>query len=101
THRPPSPPLSPYTTLFRSAAKPQEPKRGAKLSFNDKRELEALPQRISALEAEQAGLHVRLADPTLYQSAPDEVTSLKARLDALRSEEHTSNSSHVKISYAV
>ena len=68
------------------AVKPPEPKRAAKLSFNDKRELEALPQRISALETEQAGLHARLADPALYQGPPEEVTSLKTRLDALEVE---------------
>jgi ATP-binding cassette subfamily F protein uup len=68
------------------AVKPPEPRRAAKLSFNDMRELEALPQRISVLESEQAGLHARLADPALYQGAAEEVTSLKARLDALEVE---------------
>ncbi len=74
------------------AAKAAEPKPGgapnkpAKLSFNDKRELEALPDRIAALEAEQAALHARMADPALYQQAPQEVAQIKARLAALEDE---------------
>jgi ATP-binding cassette subfamily F protein uup len=31
-------------------------------------------------------LHARLADPALYQSAPEQVTELKARLDAVAEE---------------
>ncbi|MBR0568459.1 ATP-binding cassette domain-containing protein [Azoarcus sp. L1K30] len=61
-------------------------KRGDKLSFNEKRELEALPDRISALEAEQAVVQGRLADPALYQQAPQEVALLSARLDAIEAE---------------
>jgi ATP-binding cassette subfamily F protein uup len=60
--------------------------RPAKMSFNDKRELEALPDRIAALEAEQTALHARMADPALYQQAPQEVTQIKSRLDALEGE---------------
>ncbi len=67
-------------------AKPAAQAKPVKLSFNEKRELEALPERISALEAEQAGLHQRLADPSLYQQNPDEVVTIKARLDALENE---------------
>jgi ATP-binding cassette subfamily F protein uup len=50
------------------------------LSFKEKRELDGLPDRIAALEAEQAGLQLRLADPDLYQSAAGEIASLHARL---------------------
>ncbi|THF60505.1 ATP-binding cassette domain-containing protein [Pseudothauera rhizosphaerae] len=60
--------------------------RANKLSFNEKRELEALPDRIAALEAEQAALHARMADPALYQNAPQEVARCKARLEALETE---------------
>ncbi|NMG69866.1 ATP-binding cassette domain-containing protein [Parazoarcus communis] len=61
-------------------------KRSDKLSFNEKRELESLPDRIAALEAEQVSIQTRLADPALYQNAPAEVASLSARLDALDGE---------------
>lgn len=66
--------------------KSPETRRAVKLSFNEKRELDALPQRIADLELEQAALHARLGDPTLYQNAPGEVTGLKDRLDALERE---------------
>ncbi len=58
----------------------------AKLSFKERRELDGLPDRIAALEAEQAGLHASLADPALYQNAPDDVARLRTRLDALETE---------------
>ena len=60
--------------------------RPAKLSFNEKRELEALPARIAALEDEQTALHARMADPALYQRAPQDVAQIKARLEALEGE---------------
>ncbi len=65
--------------------KPAAP-RTAKLSFNEKRELEALPARIAALEEEQGALHVRMADPALYQNAPQEVAQCTARLEAIDAE---------------
>ncbi|NMG45232.1 ATP-binding cassette domain-containing protein [Aromatoleum toluvorans] len=68
-----------------AAAKPAAAKSG-KLTFNEKRELDALPDRIAALEAEQTSLHARMADPALYQQAPQEVARIKARLDELEGE---------------
>ena len=68
------------------APEPKAATRPAKLSFNEKRELEALPERIAALEDEQTALHARMADPALYQDAPQEVTQIKARLEALDGE---------------
>ncbi|QID18740.1 ATP-binding cassette domain-containing protein [Nitrogeniibacter mangrovi] len=74
----------------RKAAAPKDKPKPApaqkKLSFNEKRELETLPDRIGALEAEEASVQARLADPALYQGAPDKVAELKARLDALAEE---------------
>ncbi|MBL8447179.1 MAG: ATP-binding cassette domain-containing protein [Zoogloeaceae bacterium] len=64
----------------------RQSERSVRLSFNEKRELEGLPARIEALEAEQAGLHERLADPALYQRAPQEVGQCKVRLAALEAE---------------
>ncbi len=64
--------------------------RPAKMSFNDKRELEGLPDRIAALEGEQAVLHARMADPALYeqvaQEAAQEMAQIKTRLEALEAE---------------
>ena len=71
-------------------AAPSAPKapaaKGGKLSFNEKRELDTLPDRIAALEAEQTALHARMADPALYQQAPQEVARIKGRLDELEAE---------------
>ena len=60
--------------------KPPPVASGEKLSFKEQRELDALPDRISALEAEERALQARLADPALYQSAPDTVAEITARL---------------------
>lgn len=66
------------------AAKPVPKSSG--LSFKEKRELEGLPDRISALEVEQSGLQLRLADPALYQGAPEEVASVRVRLGQVESD---------------
>jgi ATP-binding cassette subfamily F protein uup len=63
--------------------------RPAKLSFNERRELDALPERIAALETEQAAIHGQLADPGLYQQAPQELPRLNARLAFLEAELET------------
>src|SRR6185369_2867513 len=56
----------------KAAAKPAEaakPK-GDKLSWKELRELEALPEKIAGLEAEQAALSAQLEDPAIYQRDP-------------------------------
>ena len=72
------------------AAEAKPPSRAARMSFNDKRELEALPDRIAALEAEQAALHARMADPALYeqaaQQAAQETVHINTRLGELEAE---------------
>ena len=68
-----------------SSAKPREQTPDApsskpkKLSFKEQRELEQLPQQIADLEAEQASISERLADPELYRKQPDEVQKLNQR----------------------
>ena len=76
------------TQARQAAQAPSRPAtaRPGKLSFNEKRELEALPDRIAALETEQTALQARMADPAIYQQAPQEVPRITARLDALESE---------------
>jgi ATP-binding cassette subfamily F protein uup len=60
--------------------------RPRRLSYRERQELEALPQRIEALEAEQAALAEVLADPSLYSERAQEVAGLKARLTAVEAE---------------
>ncbi|MFZ5464988.1 MAG: ATP-binding cassette domain-containing protein, partial [Pseudomonadota bacterium] len=67
------------------AARPERPR--SKLSYKEQRELEALPERIGALEAELAAAAARLADPALYREAPQEVVrSLHERVGKLEAE---------------
>jgi ATP-binding cassette subfamily F protein uup len=66
------------------AARPERPR--GKLSYREARELEALPERISALEAALAAAAARLADPALYREAPQEVRSLHQRVGNLEAE---------------
>jgi ABC transport system ATP-binding/permease protein len=47
--------------------------REGKLSYNEQRELERLPQEIEALEAEQRALTTRVESPGFYREAPDAI----------------------------
>jgi len=64
----------------------RQAERSRKLSFKEERELEALPERISAMEEEQAGLHARLSDPDFYRNAGSETAVINARLAELELE---------------
>jgi ABC transport system ATP-binding/permease protein len=55
------------------------PKARTKLSYKEQRELEALPGRIEALEAEQREIGERLSGSELYVSEPHRVAELQAR----------------------
>ncbi|HET7730849.1 MAG TPA: ATP-binding cassette domain-containing protein, partial [Usitatibacter sp.] len=68
------------------AADAAAPKRPAKLTFKEARELEALPAKLEALEAEQKALHERLADPALYQDRTVDLKALNARHEAIDAE---------------
>ena len=70
------------------AAAPQPAKAAprSKLSYKEARELETLPAQLGALEAEQAQIAERLADPALYQAGSQEAAALQARSDAIESE---------------
>ena len=50
-----------------------------KLSFKEQRELDGLPERISALETEQRDIATLLADGTLYASDNARALGLAAR----------------------
>ncbi|MCP4549936.1 MAG: ATP-binding cassette domain-containing protein [bacterium] len=57
-----------------------------KLTWKERRELEALPQQIESGETEQTDLHEKLGDPSFYQEAGEQVAIVTARLEALKSE---------------
>ncbi|HEV3021682.1 MAG TPA: ATP-binding cassette domain-containing protein, partial [Pirellulales bacterium] len=72
------------------AAQPPRPatarppaERPRKLSFNERRELEALPETIAALEAQQQQVHGQLADPAFYRQTGAAIAETKSRLSAI------------------
>ena len=66
------------------APRPAAP-RLRKLSYREKQELDELPGRIEALEAEQEKLYAAMADPRLYQENGAQVTQIQARFDEVAS----------------
>ena len=67
-------------------AKPAAPAAKAKLSFKEQRELDGLPDRMERLEAEQAELQSRMADPTFFQQPKPEIAAATARLETIGKE---------------
>ncbi len=57
-----------------------------KRSFKDERELEALPAKIEALDAEKNKLHADLADPAFYKTSGSSLNVVTARLEAIEAE---------------
>jgi ATP-binding cassette subfamily F protein uup len=76
----------------RGASRPAAPKprsgEGGKLSFKERRELDGLPARIEALEAEQARLKEESVSSEFYKS-PERIKIVLARIDAVELELET------------
>ncbi|WP_302172402.1 ATP-binding cassette domain-containing protein [uncultured Hydrogenophaga sp.] len=72
---PPSPPPAATAVVAGGATASQR----RKLSYKEQRELEALPGRMAALEAEQADIDSQLASGDLYASDPARATELARR----------------------
>ena len=69
------------------ASKLAENKKSAgKLSFKEIKELESLPDKIEALETEQANINASLANPNIYRDSPADAKTLQLRLAALEQE---------------
>jgi len=69
----------------RFAAKPS----GRKLTNKERKELDELPAKIEAMEAEQAELTAKLGDPVFYRAQAAQFAQVKARLDVLEREHAT------------
>ncbi|WP_428421420.1 ATP-binding cassette domain-containing protein [Methylibium sp.] len=69
-----------------AAVAPPAPAKRAKLSFKEQRELDALPQRIEALEAEQRTLGEQLGGTALYAETPQRVADVQARYARIEEE---------------
>jgi ATP-binding cassette subfamily F protein uup len=71
----------------REASASAEPRAArAKLTYKETRELEALPEKIGALEDEQARITSALADPAVYRDEPARVKALQARYSEVEDE---------------
>ncbi|MDD3180720.1 MAG: ATP-binding cassette domain-containing protein [Opitutaceae bacterium] len=73
-------PAEPVVTTAPKAATPR------KLTNRERRELEELPARIEALEAEQAELTAKLASPAFYQGESGAVKAARTRLEGIEQE---------------
>jgi len=63
-----------------------KPAAAKKLSYREQRELDGLPARIEALEAEQQELAAAIADPLFYTKAADTIQASLARLEEVQAE---------------
>ncbi len=64
----------------------KSPASRSRLGHKQMRELEALPQRIEALEAELARLQERLADPASYRQEGADIAALRTALDTVEAD---------------
>lgn len=60
--------------------------RPKRLSFNEKREFESLPQKIENLEARKSALDSLISDPTFYAGTPQVIRSTMSELESIVSE---------------
>ena len=60
-----------------------KPAASRKLSYKERVELDQLPQKIDAMEIEQATLHAKMAEPAYYKLAPAVQQADRARLNEL------------------
>ena len=83
--RPPR--VSPDAVASTLAAEAGQVKR--KLSYNEGRELDALPARIEALENEHAALKAEMESADFYKSGADRIHHVMTRVDAAAGELET------------
>jgi len=72
-----------------SAPGPAAKPRGKKLGYREQRELDALPEKLEALEATQESLQAQLGDPELYRSGGERIAGLQAQLAEAEAEYET------------
>lgn len=66
--------------------KPAVPSKPTKLSYGEKRELDALPDKIDALEKEVAAIRETLSTGTIYRTEPQKAKELSERLPQAEAE---------------
>ncbi len=80
----PAPPVEKVTRA--PAAQRPKTTRPARLSFNEQREFQGLPDRIAALEQEQAQLQTRVAGPEFYKEGAEAIKATLRRVEEARTE---------------
>jgi ATP-binding cassette subfamily F protein uup len=63
-----------------------------RLSYNEQRELAAMPEKIQGLEAEQIELQAAISDPNLFKDDPAQGAAALQRLQALAAQIETAYS---------
>jgi ABC transport system ATP-binding/permease protein len=82
-----APALAPAPAPARTAVAAPAPVPAArKLSYKEQRELDELPKRIEALEAEQKTLTAKLASAELYAAGPQAAAEVQARFARIEEE---------------
>ena len=81
-----APAAPPKESAPKDSAAGRNAQRTVKLSFKEQRELEALPERIAALEAEQKAIGAKLEDGSIFAKEPQEGTRLTERYAAIDDE---------------
>jgi ATP-binding cassette subfamily F protein uup len=83
----PSPPVAPARAakaVEAMAAPVSTAPARARLGNREQRELDRLPARIEALEAELAGLHAQMAEPAFYRGEGNHIAAVQAQVAALQ-----------------
>lgn len=69
------------------AAAPADAAKGkSKLSFTEVHELEALPAKVEAKEAELEAIDAQIADPSLYSKSPDEIKAVNQQREQVQAQ---------------
>jgi ATP-binding cassette subfamily F protein uup len=68
------------------------PSKARRLSYNEQRELAAMPEKIQRLEAEQLELQAAISDPNLFKDDPPRGAAALQRLQSLSAELETAYS---------
>lgn len=82
------PPLPEELVAEKTKKAPRKRQQVRKLSYKENRELDALPELIDTLEAEQETLHQTMSDPAVYQDGTD-IGALKKKLETVETDLQT------------
>jgi ATP-binding cassette subfamily F protein uup len=82
----PSTPVEETRTAAAIRTKRERAEGSRKLSYHEQRELDRLPKRIEALEAEQMQLNAAVSDPAFYRETPENIRAKLARLEQVEME---------------